>query len=412
MVGRPSSIAARAARPVATTILLIAILAPAPARAQEEAEMESQKERLEALQREIRARRAEAVRLGQREKSVLGDLRHVERELSVTEQLIETLEDEIESNSDRIVGVTGDLARAQDELTVKRQILGRRLRSIYKLGRFGAFEVLLRSDSFAEALSRYKYLRLIAEQDARLLDQIARLEARIRADRNQLEVARNELSESRGERVEQAQSLSAAERARARMLTQVKSQRSEQLKAAEALEAETRRIQQLLVTLERRRAEREAEGRRRAVAAGRAAPEPATSTLTGDFGALDWPVAGQIVGRFGRARHPVYNTEIINNGIDIKAPRGTPIKAVEAGEVAYADWNGGYGLMVILDHDGGYYSLYAHLDRANVGVGDSVERRQAIGTVGESGSLVGPQLHFEIRQGGRAVDPIGWLKGR
>lgn len=411
MVGGPSRIA-RIAGPAATAVLLIAILVPARVRAQEEAEMESQKERLEALQREIKARRAEAARLGQREKSVLGDLRHVERELSVTERLIETLEDEIETNSDRIEGVTVDLARAQDELTVKRQILARRLRSIYKLGRFGAFEVLLRSDSFAEALSRYKYLRLIAEQDARLLDQIARLEARIRADRNRLESASVELAETRGERVEQAQSLSVTERERARMLTRVKNQRSEQLKAAEALEAETRKIQQLLVALERRRTEREAEARRRAAAAGLAAPDPATSTLTGDFGALEWPVEGQIVARFGRARHPVYNTEIINNGIDIKASRGTPVKAVEAGEVAYADWNGGYGLMVIIDHDGGYYSLYAHLDRANVEVGDNVLRRQSIGTVGESGSLVGPKLHFEIRRGGRAVDPIGWLRQR
>ena len=85
---------------------------------------------------------------------------------------------------------------------------------------------------------------------------------------------------------------------------------------------------------------------------------------------------------------------------------------MEAGEVVYADFNGGYGLMVILDHDGGDYSLYAHLDRATVSIGQQVDGGQAIGTVGESGSLVGPKLHFEIRQGGRAVDPIGWLRRR
>ena len=88
------------------------------------------------------------------------------------------------------------------------------------------------------------------------------------------------------------------------------------------------------------------------------------------------------------------------------------MRAVETGEVVYADYNGGYGLMVILDHDGGDYSLYAHLDRASVSIGERVAKEQVIGTVGESGSLVGPKLHFEIRQGGKAVDPIGWLRRR
>lgn len=394
-------------------IALVVLLAGAgPVRAQDEAEMESQRQRLEALQQEIQERRAEAERLGRREKNVLGDLLQVERERGVTERLIETLEGEIDTNSRRIEDVTRDLARAQDELAVQRQILGRRLRSIYKLGRFGAFEVLLRSDSFAEALSRYKYLRIIAGQDARLVDQIARLEAQIRADHSRLEAARSGLTETRESRVEQARTLAENERDRGRMLSRVKTERSAQLEAAEALEAETEQIRQLLVALERRRSEREAEARRRAAEVGGETPVASASTLTGDFGALDWPVDGQIVARFGRARHPVYNTEIINNGIDIVAARGTAVRAVEAGEVAYANWNGGYGLMVILDHDGGYYSLYAHLDRAHVGVGDQVAKSGAIGTVGETGSLVGPKLHFEIRKGGRAVDPIGWLKAR
>jgi septal ring factor EnvC (AmiA/AmiB activator) len=268
------------------------------------------------------------------------------------------------------------------------------------------------ADSFAEILGRYKYLRLVAEQDRRLLSRIERLETTIRRNRSELEEARSGLAEAREERVEQVQTLSLTERDRERALSQVKSRRSEQLEAAAELEAETQRIQSLLTTLERRRAEREELARREAEEAGREAPAPAASTLTGDFGALDWPVDGEIVERFGRSRHPVYNTEVVNNGVDIRAPRGTPVRAVEAGEVVYADFNGGYGLMVIVDHDGGDYSLYAHLDRAAVSIGQRVGKGQSIGTVGESGSLVGPKLHFEIRQGGRAVDPIGWLRRR
>ncbi|HUP19754.1 MAG TPA: peptidoglycan DD-metalloendopeptidase family protein [Gemmatimonadota bacterium] len=394
-------------------ILALALLVPAAAAAQdEEAELRQQRQRLEELQEEIRRRRAEAQRLGREETSVVRELRQVERELTVTRDLIENLENEIEERAGQIQDVTRRLARAQDELAIKRQILARRLRSIYKLGRFGGFEILLRAGSFPEILSRYKYLRLVAEQDRRLVERIAGLEAGVRRDRARLERARSSLSEAREAHVEQAGTLSQTERDRERMLERVKSRRGEQEDAARELEEETRRIQSVLATLERRRAERETLARRAAEEAGRPAPAPAASTLTGDFGSLDWPVNGEILERFGRSRHAVYNTEVVNNGIDIRAPRGSPVRAVEEGEVVYADWNGGYGQMIILDHDGGYYSLYAHLDRFAVGIGQRVAKGASVGTVGETGSLVGPKLHFEIRQGGRAVDPIGWLRAR
>ena len=398
--------------------LALALLVPAllvltePARGQEEVELDTQRDRLERLQSEIRRRRAEAERLGERERSVLGELREVERELGVTRQLLETLEQEIAVKAREIARLTRELARAQDRLVVQRQILARRLRSIYKLGRFGTLEILLRSDSFADALGRYKYLRLIAEQDARLVGSIERLEASTRADRMALDRARGELDERRAERLAQARSLEASETERRAMLDRVKGERSEQLRAADALEAETRKIQQLLAALERRRAEREAARRRAAEAGGAPAAAPRASTLTGDLGNLDWPVDGEIVARFGRAVHPVYRTEVVNNGIDIAAPKGAPVRAVGEGEVVYADWNGGYGLMLILDHDGGYYSIYAHLERAAAGVGQRVPKGAIVGTVGESGSLAGPRLHFEIRQEGRAVDPIQWLRDR
>lgn len=396
----------------AALVALLAVGLPGAHAQGEEEELAAQRQRLERLQNEIRQKREAAARLGRQESSVIQELRRVENELGITQQLVRTLEDEIEERSREIESTTTGLARAQDELAVKRQILARRLRTIYKLGRYGNFQILLMADSFAGILGRYKYLRMVAEQDQRLVARIARLESSIRRNRAALESARSGLTEAREERVEQAQSLAATERDRARALSQVKTQRSAQLEAAEALEQETKRIQSLLATLERRRAEREALARREAAEAGRDAPAPAASTLTGDFGALDWPVDGEIIERFGRSRHPVYNTEVVNNGIDIRAPRGTPVRAVESGEVVYADFNGGYGLMVILDHDGGDYSLYAHLDRAAASIGERVSKGQAIGTVGESGSLVGPKLHFEIRQAGKAVDPIGWLRRR
>lgn len=396
-------------RRLAVLAVAIVLLGTSPALAQQD-ELDTQRARLEQLQREIAEKRAEAERLGRTESNVLDELEALEREQSVTRSLVRNLESEIDRRTSQIETVTRDLARAQDELAVKRQILARRLRSIYKVGKYGDFEVLLMAQSFPEVMARYKYLRLVAQQDRRLLERIARLEGEIRTSRAALETARSRLANAREQRLEQAESLSDSERDREQILRRVKSRRSQQIEAAEALEEERRKIQAVLATLERRRAEREELARREAEAAGRDAPAPERSTLTGELGALDWPVEGEIIERFGRSTHPVYNTEVINNGIDIRAPRGTPVRAVAGGEVVYADWNGGYGLVVILHHGDGHYSLYGHLDRARAAVGQRVGRGGTVGTVGETGSLVGPKLHFEIRQGRRAVDPIEWLK--
>jgi murein DD-endopeptidase MepM/ murein hydrolase activator NlpD len=150
--------------------------------------------------------------------------------------------------------------------------------------------------------------------------------------------------------------------------------------------------------------------KRAAEAAGRPAPAPETSTLTSAYGKLDWPVEGEIIEGFGRSQHPIYGTAVINNGIDIRAPRGTPIKAVESGTVQFVDWYGAYGKTVILDHQGGHYSIYSHLEDVSVKPGQKVAHGAVIGTVGDTGSLDGPKLHFEIRKGGKAVDPISWLR--
>ena len=88
------------------------------------------------------------------------------------------------------------------------------------------------------------------------------------------------------------------------------------------------------------------------------------------------------------------------------------IKISEAGTVQFVDWYGAYGKTVILDHKGGHYSIYAHLEDVSVAKGKKVQRGEVIATVGDTGSLEGPKLHFEIRKGGRAVDPITWLRRR
>jgi murein hydrolase activator len=136
------------------------------------------------------------------------------------------------------------------------------------------------------------------------------------------------------------------------------------------------------------------------------------SITTADLGKLDWPVEGTIVYRFGRDTLP--SGGIIRwNGVGIAAAVGTPVKAVESGKVRLVGQFGTYGLTIVLEHGNGYYSVYSHLETAQVKLGSSVEKGNVIGTVGGENSDYGPHLHFEIRGENQvALDPATWLKKR
>ena len=140
---------------------------------------------------------------------------------------------------------------------------------------------------------------------------------------------------------------------------------------------------------------------------------PAAGSLTtADLGKLDWPVQGTIVYKFGRDTLPSGGV-IRWNGIGIGAPAGTPVKAVEGGQVGLVGNVGTYGLTVAVEHGNGYWSLYMQLQSAAVKQGEKVVRGQTVGTVGGANSDYGPHLHFEIRGENQiALDPTAWLRRR
>jgi septal ring factor EnvC (AmiA/AmiB activator) len=126
-------------------------------------------------------------------------------------------------------------------------------------------------------------------------------------------------------------------------------------------------------------------------------------------GTLPMPTAGAVIHGYGPVRNVELGTVTRNNGIDILATEGAPVIAVAEGQVRFAGEFLGYGRVVIVDHGGRFHTMYGHLDRILCEKNEWVRAGRAIGTVGTTGSLSGPLLHFEIRQRGTAVDPMPWL---
>ena len=127
-------------------------------------------------------------------------------------------------------------------------------------------------------------------------------------------------------------------------------------------------------------------------------------------GLLNMPVKGKIINLFGPYQDTRFNVTVFRSGIDIKTRSGSAIQAVYTGRVLYADWFKGYGNMMIIDHGGNYYTVYAHLQKMLKSKGDRVNTGEDIATAGDTGSIIGPALHFEIRHHGKPLDPMQWIE--
>lgn len=119
-----------------------------------------------------------------------------------------------------------------------------------------------------------------------------------------------------------------------------------------------------------------------------------------------------ITSTFGTRTHPVFGEQRMHSGVDIGTPTGTPIRAADGGQVTFADWAKGYGNMIIISHEDGYETRYAHLDQFYVKPGNLVSQSDVIGLSGSTGYVTGPHLHFEIRLNDVAYDPMNYLFGQ
>ena len=126
-------------------------------------------------------------------------------------------------------------------------------------------------------------------------------------------------------------------------------------------------------------------------------------------GSLLPPVKGNLLNKFGRKRDDKYNTYIVYNGVNIKIQKGTPVRSVFNGKVLYTGTLEGYGNIIIVGHGKNYHSLYGHLDEIITSEGKTVRSGQIIGRSGDTGSILGESLYFEMRHKGKPIEPTAWL---
>lgn len=396
---------------VAVLLGLGAAADPLPAQEEDGDEIQvrirESEERLAEIREERERLQREMESLEGRVSTASEDLRNLRRQIGSSASLISELDLQIRSLGEDVDRITGEMLRTRDALTVRKTELRQRLRAVYKRGGLEAVRVLLSADSFADLINRYKYLHLVTLYDRMLVRQVSRLEERLEDQRLSVSMEYERIMTLRTERQEELQNLEALESRHRERLATYRTQVSRAESRDADLVRELENLRGLVAELERTR--REAERR-----AGRST----TSSLrTADLGNLSWPVEGEIVYRFGLERQDGNTTQ--RDGVGIGAARGTPVRAVESGEVRWAGSQGLYGPSVIVSHGGGYYSAYLYLQDLRVRSGDRIEAGQAVGSVGGVSSREGPHIEFQIHEPGsdasggpRPVDPIRWLRDR
>lgn len=343
------------------------------------AAIEERRERVAAFEREERSLfdAIEAADVAARE--VARALRDAVRHASGAEK-------DAQARDAELAGVKGRLART-------RELVARRAVALYKAGEVGPIQLVFSAGSLRDRIARIQALQLLLDHDEALLARFTEERndlARARIAAHQAGVVRNE---AHAALVARRAELEEERRARRALLEDVRRSRARERALLNELEA----------------AARELEAKLEGLALEPGGPLPGTTPFASQQGMLLPPVAGRVLRRFGRVLDVEYRTETFRKGVDFAVERGEPVYAVAAGEVRFAGWFAGYGRMVILDHGDGYFTVSGHLDEIAAELGQLLAVGDPIGSAGETGSLTGPRLYFEIRQGGEALDPADWL---
>lgn len=400
---------ARMACLLAAAVLSTAYRLPS-AGAQQPAPAPSAAERARIQREELDKARAERERLEARMRQLQGTVHDLgeektmlERQADATARVVRSLDGQIGALAGEVDNATNSLVLAQDELVIKRAMLQRRVREIYKRGPLYSMEALLSAQSFGALVARYKYLHLVTQRDRALVRRVELLNDQIFGTRSQLVRLSGELQMNREQKSEEERRLRELEDARGRSLARAQQSAKQTEQRIQQIQRDEKRLADLLATFEAER--------RRAVAARPNAPAAASTLRTSDFGKLDWPVEGTILYRFGRVVN-ANSTTTRWNGVGIGAAAGTPVHAVASGSVVLAESFGTYGPTVIVSHGDGDFSVYGSLARLDVRKGQGIQKGQTLGIVGRTDPDLDAHLHFEMRPKGRAVDPLEWLRQR
>ncbi len=294
---------------------------------------------------------------------------------------------------ERRSALTAEIAALTPRIERQKAELRKRLVALYRMGGLSYLRIILAIEDDRSPLEAMSMLSYLVSRDGRLVARFQTTRQDLARSTVELAAKQIQLQETRAIVEQRRRAVAAAVVQKRRMLSRLRTAESGAEEQLAALEEKAKRLQRLLDVLSKQKG----------------GIDPAIDIRTVQ-GALDWPVRGKVVERFGRQRNPKFATFTINNGIRIEAAPGTPVLSVFQGTVLFSQWFKGYGNLIILDHGNRVFSLYGNLKAPSVAVGDRIVAGQPIAGVAEGEEGDSGHLYFEMRQENHPEDPLKWLR--
>jgi septal ring factor EnvC (AmiA/AmiB activator) len=346
-------------------------------------------ERLDKLRAEIEERERSARELVEQAEGALAEIEAADRELIEIRRSVAALRGAEQAAQRDLESALRAAEGAARELAAVEAVLRLRLVALYKFSASGGIAKLASAASAEQGARRRHGLARVLEQDRRLFERLRAAREAAAGSQRRAEALVAELGLTRKEAVAREDRLRRRAVERRNLAALLRTRAARESRTAEELRVAARRLEGAIERMPREAQPFSGTGLRR--------------------GSVRRPTAGRVRLAFGRQTDPEFGTQTVRNGVEIEAPAGAAVEAVAAGRVLFAGWFRGYGQMVIVDHGGNDLTVLGYLDALSVEKGDMVRAGQQIGTVGETGSLSGAGLYFEIRSGGKPVDPQVWL---
>ena len=367
-------------------------------------ELKYQNQAINSLKKELNQLRSKIKTAESREKSASNRITSLDQEISLTAKLIQSLKNEEEKTRKRIFNLKGEILAKENELSALRSRYKDRVVNTYTKGSLTDLERVFSSTTWRQAMYRTRYLKVISEIEKKLTKQIERLLIQISKKKLELEAAlRNNLMLTK-DKQQQINSYRNMRIDREKELNRIRNDKKALSRYVTEKEAGIKQLENIIkkVLEDKARFERELRIRQQQEALK-------TKSFKALKGQLPWPASGRIITKFGRQWNPKLKTTTENPGIDIKGQPGSSIRTILGGVVTTITYIRGYGTTIIIDHGGGFYTVYSHVTNIQTTVDSEVKNGDIIAYMGDSGSINGSKLHFEIWGKGQKLDPEKWL---
>jgi septal ring factor EnvC (AmiA/AmiB activator) len=362
------------------------------------AEIDVLHQRKKDIQREIEKGRQDVAAIIRRENGIIQQLNQVEMTLNTSKKRAASLKKEIEKLAHMIDETSAASERLRKRVHANEKYVSKRLVALYKLNRIGQFHLLASAESMNKFIQRKAALEKILNYDEKIRRNLLENQVELKNMLKRLDADRALKSAHAAEHQKQTKLISLEQSRRTKLLADIRKQKSLELAAIDSLVQAAAALERKITSLSTVELE--------------ATPDNNASQLpfSAHKGLLIMPVNGKIINLYGEYKNPKYNITNFRSGIDIKADQGEPIRSVFKGKVIYSEWFKGYGNMIIIDHGNSYYTVYAHLEETFKSRGDTVDAGEVIATLGDTGSMTGAKLYFEVRHHGKPLNPLNWLK--